>query len=208
MKKIILISGKAQNGKDSTALFLKQKLPGKTLILHYADYLKYICQQYLGWDGVKDETGRQMLIDVGTYKIRKKLKLPNFHAEKVMEIIDIFQDDFDYFIVPDVRFPNEVLLPQWKYEDKVITCRINRLDFESPLTLDQQQDISETALDNFKFDYYIESLSGLDNLEVAVNELTNTIKNDDGFKCPHFEKHKDFCPRDFEKCWAMYENEK
>ena len=48
--KVITISGKAQNGKDTTAGLLKSALEAdgyKVLITHYADLLKYICKQFL-----------------------------------------------------------------------------------------------------------------------------------------------------------------
>ena len=47
--KVITISGKAQNGKDTTAGLLKAALEAdgyKVLITHYADLLKYICLLY------------------------------------------------------------------------------------------------------------------------------------------------------------------
>lgn len=50
--KVITISGKAQNGKDTTAGLLKAALEAdgyKVLITHYADLLKYICKQFFGW---------------------------------------------------------------------------------------------------------------------------------------------------------------
>ena len=50
--KVITISGKAQNGKDTTAGLLKAALEAdgyKVLITHYADLLKYICKQFFGY---------------------------------------------------------------------------------------------------------------------------------------------------------------
>lgn len=75
--KVILISGKAQNGKDTVAAYMREKLTEdkhRVLITHYADLLKYICRSYFGWDGVKDEKGRKMLQYVGTDVIRKKTR--------------------------------------------------------------------------------------------------------------------------------------
>ena len=58
MKKVILISGKAQNGKDTVANILREVLHEngeRVLVTHYADLLKYICRNYFEWDGKKDE---------------------------------------------------------------------------------------------------------------------------------------------------------
>ena len=73
MKKIILISGKAQNGKDTVADILMEQLEGKSIKLAYADYLKLICRKYFGWNGEKDVKGRSTLQFVGTDLIRDQL---------------------------------------------------------------------------------------------------------------------------------------
>ena len=41
-----------------------------TLIVHYADLLKYMCKTFFGWNGEKDEFGRSLLQRVGTDCIR------------------------------------------------------------------------------------------------------------------------------------------
>ena len=64
MTKVICIGGKAQNGKDTSAVVFSQVLTdrgNKTLIVHYADLLKFICRTYFDWDGSKDAAGRTLL---------------------------------------------------------------------------------------------------------------------------------------------------
>ena len=66
---VIVISGKAQHGKDTTAGFLKDALEADgypVLIAHYGDLVKYVCKMYLGWNGEKDEYGRSLLQYAGT----------------------------------------------------------------------------------------------------------------------------------------------
>lgn len=61
---VCTISGKAGAGKDTFAKYLAAELEGRNqsvLVTHYADVLKYICKEYLGWNGNKDEFGRAML---------------------------------------------------------------------------------------------------------------------------------------------------
>jgi len=171
MNKVIVISGKAQHGKDSVAELLKQKLNGKTLILHNADYLKYIAKEYMGWDGKKSESGRHLLQQLGTEQVREGLKRPLFWVEKSCDVIDILSQEFDYFIIPDTRFFNEIYYPQARFPEKVISIRVERLNFDNGLTPEQKKHSSETGLDHFKFDYKIKSESGLDNLEIEVNRI-------------------------------------
>ena len=89
--KVITISGKAQNGKDTTAGLLKAALEAdgyKVLITHYADLLKYICKQFFGWDGQKDDAGRHILQYVGTDIIRQKR--PDYWVGFVTSILELF----------------------------------------------------------------------------------------------------------------------
>lgn len=78
----------------------------------------------------------------------------------------MFPDEWDYVIVDDCRFANE--LERW-IGFNTINLRVNRKNFISPLTLEQQSHISETELDDYEFDYVINSESGLDKLEKEVD---------------------------------------
>jgi hypothetical protein len=171
MKKIILISGLAQHGKDSTAQFLKNKLQGRTLILHNADYLKYIAVEYLKWNGEKDINGRTLLQSLGTERVRMELKRPLFWIEKSCDVIEILYDHFDHFIIPDTRYRNEIYYPQARFPNQTMTIRVHRLNFESELTEEQKNHISETELVSFPHDFDIYSESGLNKLEQEVNEF-------------------------------------
>lgn len=163
--KIILFSAKAQHGKDTSASILKEIIEAdgkKVLITHYADLLKFICKNMFGWDGNKDENGRHILQYVGTDVIRNVN--PDYWVDFISNFLKMFSTDWDYILIPDCRFPNEI---QRMREDgwDVFSVRINRTDFESSLTKEQKNHISETALDNYIFDYYIDTISQLDYLK-------------------------------------------
>lgn len=146
--KIVCISGKARHGKDLAAAILKDDLilsGKKVVIIHYADLLKFICKQYFGWNGEKDDNGRNLLQYIGTDVVRRKN--PNFWVEFVKNLIDVFKDEWDYIIIPDCRFPNEIdCLHDGNYD--VFHIQVVRPNFISPLSVEQQQHISETALDH------------------------------------------------------------
>lgn len=174
--KIINISGKAQHGKDTTALILKDKLElknKKVLITHYADLVKYVCKQYFNWDGQKNEKGRTILQYIGTDVVR--IKKPNYWVDFIQGFVEMFQDDFDYVLIPDCRFSNEILTWRENGWDEV-AVRVLRTDFESNLTDEQKNHPSETALDYFLFDYYIASPSGLNELENTVDRFIEWLE--------------------------------
>lgn len=171
-----MVSGKAQNGKDSLADILMYYLKGKSIKLSLADYLKYLCKKYYGWNGDKDEQGRSLLQFVGTDLIRDKLGWQNFHVDRSCQDMKIAEKEFDYFFIPDTRRKNEIYITQGMFPDMVTTIRVERIGFESPLTIEQQNHISETDLDNFKFDYYIKSESGLNKLEKEVSKMVKKLE--------------------------------
>lgn len=160
MLKLILISGKAGNGKTTAANMIKEILEtagNKVVVTRYAYYLKDLAKRYCNWDGNKDDYGRTLLQTLGTDIIREKLNKKNFHVSRICEDIEICQDYVDYVIIDDVRFENEVYYPKALFGNKVLTIRIDRLDedgsiYKSPLSEKQKNHISETALDNFYFD--------------------------------------------------------
>jgi hypothetical protein len=174
---VINFAGKAQAGKDTSCSILKSKLEqlgNKVLILHFADYLKHLCRQYFTWNGVKDDPGREILQVIGTDKVRNRN--PDFWVNTVIEFLKVFQKDYDYFLIGDCRFPNEILKLRKEGFD-TFAVRVNRPNYDNGLTEQQKQHISETALDNFVFDYQIENdKDGLKNLENRIDEFIEYLK--------------------------------
>lgn len=152
------------------------ELKGKNvLITHFADLLKFICKNYFDWDGAKDDEGREILQYVGTDIIRS-IK-PDYWVDSVKKILSFFPDEWDYVLIPDCRFPGECT--RWNDDWDITTVRVIRKNFNSPLTIEQQNHISETALDDWNFDYVIESESGLDNLSIEVCKFVKWMEDMD-----------------------------
>lgn len=164
--KIILISGKARSGKDTFAQLFKEnaeKDNKKCLIIKYGDILKFVCSKYFNWNGEKDEAGRTLLQQVGTNLIRKNNS--DTWVNCIIELVKGLRTEFDYVLIPDVRFYNEII--KWKEQEfDCVTVRINRwketenrkiVAFDNGLTEEQKNHPSETALDNYNFDYNIDN---------------------------------------------------
>lgn len=171
MNNIILISGKARHGKDTFAKFLKEGLESKgkrVLICHYGDLLKFIASAYLGWNGKKDEEGRKLLQQVGTGLIREKE--PDFWVDFIIKMLGYFGNMYDYVLIPDVRFPNEVKRMNQVFDNKVFHIRVVRPDYISDLTPEQLKHPSETALDNYIPDYEVLNDGTLEEFEEGVKD--------------------------------------
>ena len=65
--KIILIHGKARSGKDTVAEMIRNNCKVRGLssaINSNAHSVKEVAREVFSWDGVKDERGRRLLIDI------------------------------------------------------------------------------------------------------------------------------------------------
>lgn len=152
------------------AMYLKAALETygySSVITHYADLLKYICKQFFGWDGRKDEWGRFILQLVGTDAVRKKK--PDYWVDFMLSIIELFPSIWNYWIIPDCRFPNEIDKLKEAGLD-VIHLRVERDGFKSPLTDEQQNHLSETSLDDYKPDFVIHNGGSLHDLKINVRK--------------------------------------
>ena len=192
--KVIAISGKAESGKDTIAEGIKRLLEEnnyKVMIIHFADVLKFACRQYFDWDGQKDDYGRSLLRQVGT-EMREKNN-PNMWVSITEELIRGIGREFDWVIVPDVRFKKEI--DMLTREFNCISVRVLRQDVDScgmisvhknRLTDEQRAHKSECDLDNYKFfnyrivnNYYInnDTFNSLA-LKALCNGLIMTILED------------------------------
>ena len=178
--KVIELCGKAGIGKDTFGNELIKQLENdgkKCLHIAFADYVKFVCQKYFGWDGQKDEKGREILQRVGTDVFRKSN--PDFWVDIVINFLTVCKENslFDFVIITDARFPNEIAkLQKFLQDDKenyVKAFRIKRNNFTSKLSEEAQSHASEIALDNFYMEEII--LSGdLEKLPLEVKEFINT----------------------------------
>jgi hypothetical protein len=172
--KVILISGKARSGKDQSALFIKEyienELNQKAVIIKYGDFLKNFLERSLCWDGRKDEYGRHMLQTWGTDIIRENYQYA--FTDMMIALLRGICTEFDYTIICDARFPNEVEEIEKFFQS--ITLRVVRDDNNSNLTSEQKQHTSETAMDNYDFDAYIYNKFDLNALKSACCEFCNT----------------------------------
>ena len=118
-------------------------------MFHFADFLKYICSEYFGWDGKKDATGRKLLQTIGTSVFRKNN--PTCWTDMAYAFIKGLGDVVDYVIIADVRFKQEANWIRDSFENSTI-IRVNRPGYDNGTTEEAKRHISEVDLDDYKFD--------------------------------------------------------
>ena len=179
MKKIILISAKAHSGKDYCADYIAERLKSKgyTVVRDmFAKYIKGYLKDYYGWDGVtKDDFYRDTLQQMGTEDIKEDLNYKCFHAKRLCEDFNIVEKHFDFFIVSDTRFRDEIYIMRAMFPEKVMDIRIDRTDIDVKKELGElSQHKSEVDLDDFDFSYYI-SNDGTDKVYEQLEEMINIM---------------------------------
>lgn len=167
--KVILISGKAEAGKTTTANMLKkflEKRGKKVACIPYGQYVKDTAKLIWNWDGQKDKKGRQLLQWWGTDVVRTQD--PSFWVDSVIRLAKVIDKHVDYLIVDDCRFVNEIeawravkyvaldagtdALTSRQRFPEILTIRVERPGHENALTPEQRMHPSETQLDNYIFD--------------------------------------------------------
>ena len=174
MTHFILCSGMARHGKDTSAELIKKNLEEEgysVLITHYADLLKFICKNFFGWNGEKDEAGRTLLQKIGTDCIRSQD--PDYWVNFIVNLVKMFPYRYDFIIISDTRFPNEIERIHDAGFD-VTHIRVVRSEFASSLTEEQKKHPSETALDGTEPDYWLYN-GTLEQLENDVKALCEVI---------------------------------
>ena len=182
---IIGITGKKNHGKDTIANIIKEKYNFK--IIHFADPLKKGCSHIFGltYDqlygnkkDIIDEywkiTPRKILQFVGTNLLRNQLSniIPQIedsiwikHLEKIL-----IDNPYTNFIIPDIRFQNEVNMLKKHHS---IIFKVIR-----PNLLNEDDHISEKGIDKInEFDKLILNDSTIDDLYNKVNYITSIYLN-------------------------------
>ena len=175
MTTVICISGKAGSGKDTLAGFLKERLENQgctVMTTHYADLLKFILEKWYGWDGVRNQNGRYLLQTVGTDVIRAADR--DFFVRFIDAMIGMCGKVYDYILIPDLRFPNELSYLR-EHGKNAIHVHIERPTNENSLHGDQEEHSSETAMDSVTPDYAIHNNGTLHDLMQQAADLVVTI---------------------------------
>ena len=111
-----------------------------------------------------------MLQWLGTDVVRKNYE--DTWVDMIVALLKGIKTLYDYVIIPDVRFPNEI--------DKMcdnfdcITARVIRPNFDNGLTDEQKKHPSETALDNYPMEY---ELINDGDLEKLLETTKTFLKN-------------------------------
>jgi len=177
---IIGLSGKEKSGKDFAAGIIQTLNPGYEN-KKFAGVLKEVAArmlncplEYFESQRIKnakitgmDMTYREFLVDFGTDVVRGRYG-EDFWVKRLFQEFTVFSS----WVISDVRFPNEARAIQ---DEGGILIRLNRPDLKrKPLS---QQPITETALDEWDFEFELNCYSG--ELEGMAKNLKDIMEDED-----------------------------
>ena len=178
--KIYVISGKARHGKDTVAMDIKEIYEEKGLKvinLAYGSYIKEYAKRISNWNGDEETKPRELLQELGTDIIRKKID-KDFFVRRICEDIEVYSYYFDVITISDARFPNEMEWPKKNF-DNVINIRIIRDGYDSVLSEKEQKHLTEVALDEYNsYDYVIHNDGTLDDLKEKVSDVVRKVEHE------------------------------
>ena len=178
--KIYVISGKARHGKDTVALDIKEIYEDKGLKvinLAYGSYIKEYAKKISNWNGSEESKPRELLQELGTDVIRKKID-NDFFVRRICEDIKVYSYYFDIITISDARFPNELEWPKKNF-DNVINIRVIRDGYDRVLSEKEQKHLTEVALDEYNnYDYVIHNDVTLEDLKIKVSDVVRKVEHE------------------------------
>lgn len=181
--KIILLGGKANSGKDSSAEYMAEYYRSRGLDvvnIQIAYYIKMYAKEIAKWDGDNETKPRQLLQDLGTELIRKQID-EYFFIKRIIQDIDIYSRYFDIITISDGRLPEEFAAIKLAYPETV-TVHVTRPNFTSRLTKDQKAHVTEALVDEIEYDYDLVNDGTLDDLQLKTIELIRQIEKETKFE--------------------------
>ena len=181
--KIILLGGKANSGKDSTAEYIDEYYRSRgvdVVNIQIAYYIKMYAKQIAHWDGDNETKPRQLLQDLGTELIRKQID-EYFFIKRILQDIDIYSRYFDVITISDGRLPEEFASIKVAYPETV-TVHVTRPNYNSRLSKKQKEHVTESLVDDIEYDYDIVNDGTLDDLQKKAIELVQMIEKETKFE--------------------------
>ncbi len=153
--KIFVIGGKSGCGKNEVAKIIKEFYTYKlkqSVITDFSKYIKLFAKELTDWDGVSQKKPREFLQSFGA-KVRAYDE--RLLTKRMIEDIALYENLVDVVIISDARMPLEFEEMKENFDDVTSILVINQFS-PSKLTLEEQSDITERALESYDgFDYII-----------------------------------------------------
>jgi len=173
---IFLVAGKARSGKSTVGEIIKDEYINddkRVIVSPITKYLKKYIEEITGEEIDEFNKPRELLQKLSSVVIKSELGMEDFFVNRLIEDLKIYSYFFDIIVIPDVRFESEIQIVKSNF-NKVISIGVVRENYKSDLTIEEQNDVTETSLDNYNsYDYKIIN----DNKSDLYLKVINILKN-------------------------------
>jgi len=178
---VILISGKSNTGKGVLSSIIESNLikQNKHVIrCSLSTYIRNVAKEDYYWDGIDTLESRKFMAEsyrIGTefypYHMARRVwerDIKPYSNKDTIAIVESFREkvNYDYFCN---RLLDKGII------DKITTIRVIRPDFNAIQDKDMENHVSESDVDNFKFDYVIENSGTIEELYEKLDGLVGNI---------------------------------
>lgn len=179
MKKIIIINGSNQSGKDNfVESFIKNyKFPAVNIST--IDRVKELSKKYFGWDGKKTEPARKFLAEMKQIWAEYNNGPFLYTVNEIKEIESKLKkkDKNNLIVFVHCREPEEIQKFKDKYQEICITLLLKREERTEKKKIANNH--ADMGVENYNYDRIIyNNGSKLDLAKQAVEFLENITKND------------------------------
>lgn len=176
--KIFIIGGKARQGKDTVCSMIRKYYSDngiRSINLQFSSYIKEYAKKIAAWDGDDTDKPRDLLQELGSEIIRKKID-PLFFVKRIIGDIKVYSHYFDIITISDARFKVEIDSIKENFDD-VVAIKVVRPNFDNGLTSDEKNHSTEVDLDDYNsFDYEIINDGSIEDLNKKIEDLMKVIK--------------------------------
>lgn len=176
--KIFIIGGKARQGKDTVCSMIRKYYSDngiRSINLQFSSYIKEYAKKIAAWDGDDTDKPRDLLQELGSEIIRKKID-PLFFVKRIIGDIKVYSYYFDIITISDARFKVEIDSIKENFDD-VVAIKVVRPNFDNGLTSDEKNHSTEVDLDDYNsFDYEIINDGSIEDLNKKIEDLMKVIK--------------------------------
>jgi molybdopterin-guanine dinucleotide biosynthesis protein len=176
--KIILISGKSHVGKGTVAQIIEEilKNQGKHVIhCSLSTYIRNLAKEDFYWDGIDTLESRKFMGEVyriGTefypYHMMRRVwerDIQPYAKEDTIVIVESFREKVNYDYCKILLDGNKI--------NNISTIRVVRPNFNAIQDEKMEHHVSESDLDDFKFDYIVENKGTVEELYSYLEEMFN-----------------------------------
>lgn len=166
MKKIIIVNGHPKSGKTQFELYLAKHT--NAIIYSSITPVKEYAKKYFGWSGNEDDKTEEWRRFFSELKRMLVVEFDYIAEDLGKQINEFYRDTNGDLLLIDSREPEEI--ERFKNCFHATTLFIKNDRVEKIMSND-----ADANVENYKYDYYIDNNSTLDDLEQKAIEFINEL---------------------------------